>query len=109
MKKDASTQRPQRICDECSSQAAKEISGAFYCWMSLKARYESNSQPYKVSLMNKFFSIRKDSSIDEYLMDMKEVTDMLEEVGLRLPESIVCYYTVINLPKEYEVIKQMIL
>ena len=43
--------------------------------------------------MNKFFIIRKCNKMDEYLMDMKEATDLLEEVGLLLHELIVCYYT----------------
>ena len=59
--------------------------------------------------MNKFFTIRTRNSMDEYLMDMKEAVDLLEEVGFLLRESIVCYYIMNNLSKEYEVIKQMIL
>ena len=59
--------------------------------------------------MNKFCTIRKNNSMNEYLMDLKEAIDLLEEVGLLLPESIVCYYIVNYLLKEYEVIKQMIL
>ena len=80
----------------------------FDCWTSLKDCYESNNHPRKVTLINKFFSIRKGNSIDEYLIDMKEAADLLEKVGFSLLESIVCYYIVNNLLKEYEVINQMI-
>jgi hypothetical protein len=43
--------------------------------------------------------------MDDYLTDMKEAADMLEELGILLPEPIVVYYTVDNLPKEYNIQK----
>jgi hypothetical protein len=58
-------------------------------------------------LIKRFFGIRKTSltSMDDYLTDMKEAADMLEELGILLPEPIVVYYTVDNLPKEYNIQK----
>jgi hypothetical protein len=79
------------------------------CWMSLKGRYKSDSLARQTLLMDKFFSIRKLGSMDEYLTDMKEAVDLLEEVELPLPERILVFYTLKNLPKEYDVIKQIIL
>ena len=44
----------------------------FDCWSSLKSRYESDSTARQMSLIDKFFSIRKNGSMDAYLVDMKE-------------------------------------
>ena len=45
------------------------------CWTSLKTRYESDSTSRQVLLIDKFFSIRKLHSMDEYPADMKEAVD----------------------------------
>lgn len=50
----------------------------------------------------------KHATIDEYLTDMKEAADLLEDVDVPLPEAIVVYYTLQNLLKEYNVTKQII-
>jgi hypothetical protein len=81
------------------------------CWTQLKDRYEAESNPRKLMLIKRFFGIKKTSSIsmDDYLTNIKEAADMLEELGIPLPEPIVVYYIVDNLPKEYDIQKQMIL
>ena len=81
------------------------------CWTQLKERYEVESNPRKVMLIDRFFSMKKTSSMsmDDYLTDMKEAADSLEELGIPLPEPIVVYYTIKNLPMEYDIQKQMIL
>ena len=48
-------------------------------------------------------------SMDEYLIEMKEIADLLEDVGVPLPEDVVVWYTLKNLPKKYDIVKQMIL
>jgi hypothetical protein len=79
------------------------------CWMGLKTRYESDSGPRRVMLIEKFFSLRKTESIsiDAHLTEVKEITNLLEEVEVKIPEDIIVYYTLKNLPKEYEIFKQM--
>ena len=47
--------------------------------------------------------------MDEYLTEMKETADLLEDAGVSLPEDVVVWYTLKNLPKEYDILKQMIL
>lgn len=47
--------------------------------------------------------------MDKYLIEMKEVSDSIEEVNVPLPKNVVVWYTLKNLPNEYEVLKQMIL
>ena len=47
--------------------------------------------------------------MDEYLKEMKETADLPEDVGVPLPEDVVVWYTLKNLPKEYDILKQMIL
>ncbi len=42
------------------------------------------------------------------MTDMKEMADLLEEVDLLLPERILVFYTLKNLPKEYDIVKQII-
>ena len=74
----------------------------------MKDCYGFDNHSYNMPLINKFFNIRKNNSMDEYLMDIMEAANLLKEVELPLLESIVCYYIKNNLPKEYEVIKQMI-
>ena len=56
-------------------------------WQHLKERYEADNNPRKVHLIEKFFSTKKTNSmsIDEYLTEMKEVADLLEDVGVPLP------------------------
>ncbi len=47
-------------------------------------------------------------SMDVFLIDVKEVGDILEEVDVALPKDIIVYYIVQNLPKEYEMFKCML-
>ena len=75
------------------------------CWTSLKTCYESDSTSRQVLLIDKFFSIRKLHSMDEYLADMKEAADSLEELDVPLPEKILVAYTLKNLPPEYDMVK----
>lgn len=79
------------------------------CWTGLKTRYESDSGPRRVMLIDKFFSLRKTDSIsmDDHLTEVKEIANLLEEVEVKLPEDIIVYYTLKNLPKEYEIFKRM--
>ena len=77
----------------------------YECWTGLKTRYESNSGPRRVMLIEKFFALRKTESIsmDAHLTEVKEVANLLEEVDVVIPEDIIVYYTLKNLPKEYEI------
>lgn len=79
------------------------------CWTGLKTRYESDSGPRRVMLIDKFFSLRKTESIsmDAHLTEVKEIANLLEEVDVNIPEDIIVYYTLKNLPKEYEIFKRM--
>lgn len=47
--------------------------------------------------------------MDENLMDMKDAADLLDKVRVPLPEEVMTYYTLKNLPKEFDVTKQLIL
>ena len=81
----------------------------YECWTGLKTRYESDSGPRRVSLIEKFFSLRKTESVsmDAHLTEVKEIANLLEEVEVVIPEDIIVYYTLKNLPKEYEIFKRM--
>jgi hypothetical protein len=87
----------------------KRYSDPFDCWMSLKSRYESDCTERQMLLIDKFFTIRKTASMDEYLADMREAADQLEEVEVGLPEKVIVYHTLKNLPREFDTIKQVIL
>ncbi|BBN14008.1 hypothetical protein Mp_6g08150 [Marchantia polymorpha subsp. ruderalis] len=52
-----------------------------------------------------FFALRKTNNIsmNAHLTEIENVTDMLEEVDVSLPEEIVIYYTVKHVPKEYNI------
>ena len=81
----------------------------YECWTGLKARYESDSGPRRVMLLEKFFAMRKTESVsmDTHLTEVKNVANLLEEVEVSMPESVIVYYTLKNLPKEYEIFKRM--
>ena len=87
----------------------KRYSDPFHCWSSLKSRYESDSTTRQMPLIDKFFSIRKNGSMDIYLADMKEAADQMEEVEVGLPEKVIVYHTLKNLPSDYDMLKQLIL
>ena len=87
----------------------KRYSDPFHCWSSLKSKYESDSTTRQMSLIDKFFSIRKNGSMDAYLADMKEAANQMEEVEVGLPEKVIIYYTLKNLPSGYDMLKQVIL
>ena len=53
-----------------------------------------------MSLIDKFFNIGKNGSMDGYLADMKEAADQMEEVKVGLPEKVVVYHTLKNLPSD---------
>lgn len=81
----------------------------YECWTGLKSRYESNSGPRRVMLLEKFFAMRKTESVsmDTHLTEVKEVANLLEEVEVNIPEDVIVFYTLKNLPKEYEIFKRM--
>ena len=81
----------------------------YECWTGLKKRYESDSGPRRVMLIDRFFALRKTESVsmDVHLTEIKEVANLLEEVEVVIPEDIIVYYTLKNLPKEYEIFKRM--
>jgi hypothetical protein len=87
----------------------KRYSEPFDCWTSLKSCYESDSTARQMSLIDKFFTIRKTGRMDEYLADIKEAADQMEEVDVGLPAKVVNYHTLKNLPSEFDMIKQVIL
>ena len=80
-------------------------------WQHLKEKYEVDNNPRKVHLIEKFFSTKKTGSMsmDEYLTEMKETTGLLEDVEVSLPEEVIVWNTFKNLPKEYDILKHMIL
>ena len=45
--------------------------------------------------------------MDAHLTEVREVANLLEEVEVDIPEDIIMYYTLRNLPKEYEIFKWM--
>lgn len=79
------------------------------CWTGLKARYESDSGPRRVMLLEKFFAMRKTESVsmDTHLTEVKNVANLLKEVEVNMPEDVIVYYTLKNLPKDYEIFKRM--
>ena len=81
----------------------------YECWTGLKSRYESDSGPRRVMLLEKFFALRKTESVsrDAHLTEVKEVANLLEEVEVTMPESVIVFYMLKNLPKEYEIFKRM--
>lgn len=81
----------------------------YECWTGLKTRYESDSGPRRAMLIDKFFSLRKTESIsmDVHLTEVKEIANLLEEVEVNISEDIIVYFTLKNLPKEYEIFKRM--
>lgn len=47
--------------------------------------------------------------MNEYFIDMKKVAKLLDKVNVALSKNIVIYYILKKIPKEYEVVKTMIL
>lgn len=39
--------------------------------------------------------------MDSYLVDIRNITNMLEEIGCKLSKDVVVYSIIANLPKEY--------
>jgi hypothetical protein len=63
------------------------------CWTALKTRYESDSGPRRVMLIDKFFALRKTESttMDAHLTEVKEIATLLEEVDVSIPGTrLVC-------------------
>ena len=87
----------------------RRYSDPYECWTGLKTRYESDSGPRRVMLIEKFFALRKTESVsmDAHLTEVKEIASLLEEVDVVIPEDIIVYYTLKNLPKEYDIFKRM--
>lgn len=89
----------------------KQFHGPHACWSHLKAWYEADNNPHKIHLIDKLFGNKKLPlvSMDDYLINMKETANTLEDVNVPLLEDIVVWVMIKNLPKEYDVIKSMIL
>ena len=45
--------------------------------------------------------------MDVHLTEVRDIANLLEEVDVNIPEDIIVYYTLKNLPKEYELFKRM--
>lgn len=45
--------------------------------------------------------------MDIHLIEVKEVANLLEEVDVNIPEDIIVYYTLKNIPKEYDIFRRM--
>lgn len=83
----------------------------YACWLYLKRRYESHSGTRKAHLVDKFFALRKIETItiDVHLIDIKNVAELLEEVKVVLHDQVVVYYTLKNLPKDYDIVCRMLM
>ena len=46
-----------------------------------------------MSLIDKFFSIRKNGNMNANLVDMKEVANQMEEVEVGLPKKVIVYHS----------------
>lgn len=46
--------------------------------------------------------------MDEYLIDMKEVASLLDDVKLPHPKRILVFYSLKNIPKQHDVIKHIV-
>lgn len=93
------------------NMALKRFHNPYNCWTPLKSRYEADNNPRKAHVIDKFFGCKQlnTMSMEEYLVEMKEIVDSLEDANVALPEDIVVLIAVKNLPKEYDITKQMIL
>lgn len=45
--------------------------------------------------------------MDAHLTKIKEIANLLEDVKVVIPEDIIVYYTLKNLPKKYEIFRRM--
>jgi hypothetical protein len=45
--------------------------------------------------------------MDSYLVDIRNIADMLKKIGCQLPKDAIVYCTITNLPMEYIVFKRM--
>lgn len=72
--------------------------------------YEAINNLGKIFLIDKFFPTKKigSMSMHEYLTVMKEKLYKLEDVNVLLSEPVIVWNTLRNLPKEYDILKQMI-
>lgn len=77
----------------------KRYKDLFGCWIFLKVRYEFDSYFCKIFIIDKFFSICRINSMDEYLVNMKEVVDEMEELDVGFFELVVVFYIIKNLFK----------
>ena len=61
----------------------------YECWTGLKTRYESDSGPRRVMLLEKFFALRKTEamSMDTHLTE----ANLLEEVEVKIPEDVIVF------------------
>ena len=101
-----------RNAKENALRLMRRFTDPYQLWQhQLKERHEANKNPRKVHLIEKFFSTRKTASMsmDKYLTEMKETADLLEEAGVPLSKDVIVWYTLKNLLKEYNIVKQMIL
>ena len=78
---------------------------AHYTWLHPNLIVSSG----RCYFFDKFFKIHKTANMDEYLADMREAIDQLEEVDVGLPEKVIVCYTLKNLSREFDTIKQVIL
>lgn len=89
----------------------KHFHDPYTCWTHLISRYKANNNPQKVHLIGEFFGCERLNimSMEKYLVEMKETTNPLQDVNVVLPKDIVVWIVVKNLPKKYDITKQMIL
>ena len=102
-------QQVMSIINSNAKTTASTYNDPYECWTGLKAISEFDSRPRRVMFINKFFALRKTESIsmDTHLTKIQEIANFLDEVDVNTPEDIIVYYTLKNMPKEYEIFKRM--
>lgn len=83
------------------------FSSLYKYWKYFKLMYEVDKNLQKIHIINKFFSIKKENSMnmDEYLTKTKKTIDLLDDVNTPLLEAIIVWYTIKNLLKDYNMTK----
>uniref|UniRef100_A0A5B7CDP5 Putative retrovirus-related Pol polyprotein n=1 Tax=Davidia involucrata TaxID=16924 RepID=A0A5B7CDP5_DAVIN len=84
------------------------FSHAFEVWFALAQRHSSLSRSHIHELKLKLMNIKKDTTMEAYLDQIKQYVDRLASAGTPIPTEDIVLYTLNGLPSEYASFKTSI-
>jgi hypothetical protein len=82
------------------TKLVKRLEDPHITWQYLQNRYDKHDPQRKMTLLQRLLKIKKEDTVtmDDYLKDVRDIVDQLEDMGISLPEEITVLLILHSLP-----------